>query len=179
MNEIVEDNFQHIRNLARDIEHTFENSTNADAMFRNEIAGMFAVTIAATYEGIVKETLISYAGKFHKKYKDHVENDLEQMNARVSIDNLEKYARHFGLRPWTSPDAKKNATTFNRILFEKRKVVERRFRKDPIVSYKNIFKWRHSYAHERQTSATFSDVYESHRVAQYVIRSFVSAFEIG
>ena len=77
--------------------------------------------------------------------------------------------------PWSE----KNSTTFHRVLSEKRLVVERRFRADLIGSYENIFTWRNAYAHERTTTATFSDVYEAHRVAQYVVRSFVKAFEVG
>ena len=48
-----------------------------------------------------------------------------------------------------------------------------------LVSYKNLFDWRNAYAHDRATNATFNDVYESHRVAQYVIRTFIKAFDKG
>ncbi|MBP6379517.1 MAG: hypothetical protein KA312_03765 [Sphingorhabdus sp.] len=179
MNEIVEDNFRHIRNLARDIESILDGNSVAQQRLGNELAGMFAVTIAATYEGIVKETLILYASNFHSKYKNHVEKDFERLNARISIDDLKSYSRHFGLNEWHGTGSQKNATTFHRVLFETKSVVERRFRRDLLTSYKNVFMWRNAYAHERSASVTFKDVYEAHRVAQYVIRSFVKAFEIG
>jgi hypothetical protein len=179
MSDVLEENFQHIRSLARDIEQKLNGTSSAEQRLRNEIAGMFAVTIAASYEGIVKETLISYAGKFHPKYREHIEKDFDRLNARISVDKLVSYSRHFGLTEWTGHGIKKNSTTFHKILQEKKVVVERRFRTDPITSYNSIFTWRNAYAHERTTTATFSDVYEAHRVAQYVIRSFVKAFEIG
>lgn len=179
MSEVLDENFQHIRSLARDIDEKLNGTSSAEQRLRNEIAGMFAVTIAASYEGIVKDTLVSYAGKFHPKYQEHVEKDFDRLNARISVDDLISYSRRFGLAEWTGHGVKKNSTTFHRILNERKAVVERRFRTDPIVSYNSIFTWRNAYAHERTTTATFSDVYEAHRAAQYVIRSFVKAFEVG
>lgn len=181
MSEAIDENFAHIRRLARDIDSKFANATTSEQLLRNELAGMFAVTVAATYEGIVKQTLISYAANFHEKYRDHVENDFGRLNARISIDDLRSYSRHFGLKKWTGPTAppKSKGTTFHRLLKEKREVVERRFRTDMVQNYENLFLWRNAYAHERTTSVTFRDVYEAHRVAQYVIRSFVRAFELG
>jgi hypothetical protein len=179
MANIVDENFNHIRSLARDIEERLSGTSSAEQRLRNELAGMFAVTIAASYEGIIKETLISYASNFHTKYQNHVEKDFEKLNARITLADLISYSRRFGLTPWTGHKVKKNYTTFHKVLFEKRDVVERRFRADLFRSYENIFMWRNSYAHERTTTATFSDVFEAHRVGQYVIRSFVTAFEAG
>jgi RiboL-PSP-HEPN len=179
MNETVEENFRHIRNLAKNIENLLGGESTVEQQLGNEFAGMFAVTIAATYEGIVKETLIAYAATFHKKYKDHMEKDLDRLNAKISIDDLRAYSRRFGLAEWTGHGINKNSTTFHKILKEKQLRVERKFRTDLIKSYENIFTWRNAYAHERSTLATFKDVYQAHRVAQYVIRSFVKAFELG
>ena len=179
MNKTLEKNFQHIRNLARDIEEKLSGTSSSDQRLRNEIAGMFAVTIAASYEGIVKETLVEYAGSFHQKYREHIEKDFERLNGRISVSDLKNYSRLFGLEEWVEHGVRKNSTTFHRILEEKKVVVERRFRIDLMTSYKSIFTWRNAYAHERTTTATFSDVYKAHRVAQYVIRSFVTAFELG
>jgi len=177
MNESLEENFRHIRTLAEDIEARLNGTSTADQRLKNELAGMFAVTIVATYEAIVKETLISYAGTIHNKYREHIEKDFKRLNARISIDDLYKYSHHFGLTDWAGIGAKKNATIFHKMIIEKKKIVERRFRSDLLVNYKNLFIWRNSYAHERATSATFNDVYNSHRVAQYVIRTFVKAFD--
>ncbi|SDE96892.1 hypothetical protein SAMN04489759_10139 [Sulfitobacter delicatus] len=140
---------------------------------------MFSVTIVATYESIIKETLIEYAGRFHSKYQSHVEGDFSKMNARISLDNLKAYSIQFGLAPWRDADAPRNATTFHKVLHLDRPIIERRFRKDLAASYGNLFRWRNDYAHERTASTTFGEVYESHRVGQYVIRAFVKAFEQG
>lgn len=179
MNDVVEENFRHIRNLAKDIEKLLDGESIAEQRLSNEFAGMFAVTIAATYEGIVKETLIAYAATFHPKYKDHIEKDFDRLNAKISVDDLRSYSLRFGLSEWSGIGIKKNSTTFHKTLGQTKAVVERRFRKDLLISYKNLFTWRNAYAHERSTTATFRDVYEAHRVAQYVIRSFVRSFEIG
>ena len=154
MNDLVEKNFRHIRDLARSIESRLGTDNHVDRKIRGELAGMFAVTIVATYESIVKETLIEYAGRFHPKYQLHVENDFSKMNARISLDNLKSYSSKFGLAPWKDPKAPKNATTFHRLFAEKRKVVERRFRKDLSASYNNLFQWRNDYAHERSATTT-------------------------
>lgn len=133
MNEIVEENFLHIRNLAKDLQSLASGESTAEQRLRNEFAGMFAVTIAATYEGIVKETLISYAAKFHQKYQDHMEKDFDRLNTKISIDDLRAYSRRFGLNEWVGHGVKKNSTTFHKILSETKVVVERRFRTDLIT----------------------------------------------
>lgn len=175
----VDDSFQHLRMLAREIREKLHPESGEEPHFNNEVAGMFAVTIVATYEGIVKNALISYAAQFHEKYEAHVINDFSRLNARISVDDLYAYSRNFGLARSTAFGAKARDTTFHNLLAQNRALVERRFRKDMIGSYRNLFRWRNAYAHEKETSATFGDVYDSHRVAQYVIRSFVKAFEHG
>lgn len=181
MNEVVESNFRHIRELARSIDARLDHDNATDRRIRNELAGMFAVTIVATYESIVRETLVEYAGRFHPKYQAHVEGDFAKMNAKISLDNLKSYSNQFGLSPWREAGAPKNGsgTTFHKLLKEKREIVERRFRKDLAQSYSNLFRWRNDYAHERSATTTFSEVYEAHRVGQYVVRTFVKAFEKG
>lgn len=176
MRDIVDDHFKHLRDLARSIDQRLGEDTADDRRIRSELSGMFAVTVVATYESIVKETLIEYAGRYHAKYRSHVEGDFAKMNTKISLDDLRSYSRQFGLDPWTGDGAPKNATTFHRMLAERRKVVERRFRRDLGQSYSNLFRWRNDYAHERSATTTFGDVYDSHRVAQYVIRTFVDAF---
>lgn len=179
MSKNVDENFRHIRFLARDIENRLGGTTTSDQRLKNEVAGMFAVTIVATYEGIIKDTLISYAANFHPKYQNYIEKDFEKLNAKISIDDLIAYSRRFGLNEWSGHKIKKNSTTFHKILNEKKQIVARRFRTDLVQNYKSLFEWRNAYAHERATNATFKDVYEAHRIAQYVVRSFVKAFEVG
>ena len=179
MSNTLDENFQHIRNLACDIDKKLNGTSSSEQRLKNEIAGMFAVTIAASYEGIVKETLVEYAGKFHKKHRDHIQKDFQRLNAKISVTDLKDYSRNFGLEKWEGHRAKKNSTTFHRILEDRKVKVERRFGTDLITNYENIFTWRNAYAHERNTTATFSDVYKAHRVAQYVVRSFVTAFDLG
>lgn len=179
MSEILQENLRHIRRLARDIDGKLSGTSSSEQLLRNEIAGMFAVTIAASYEGIVKDTLVEYAARFHPKYRDHIEKDFERLNAKISVPDLISYSRRFGLSEWTGKGVKKNSTTFHKVLQERKVVVERRFRADLLTSYENIFAWRNAYAHERSTTATFSDVYNAHRVAQFVIRAFVAAFGHG
>lgn len=179
MNELLAENFAHLRQLSKNINARLNSDTVADRVIRNELAGMFAVTVVATYEGIVKATLMDYASKVHPKYFKYVERDFQKSNAKISGDDLKAHSIRFGLSAWEHPDAPKNATTYHRIIAELRPVVERRFRKDMMGSYTSLFQWRNAYAHERSTTATLLDVYESHRVAQYVVVSFVKAFEEG
>jgi RiboL-PSP-HEPN len=178
MNENLEENFRHIRSLAKNIKTLLGRDSADEQKLANEVAGMFAVTIAATYEGIIKNTLISYAATIHPKYENHVEKQFKRLNSKISIKDLQEYSLLFGLPEWAGVGIKKNSTIFQKALHEKKVIVERRFRKDLIISYESLFTWRNGYAHERNTSATFKDVYDAHRVAQYVIRSFVKAFEV-
>lgn len=179
MNDLLTENFSHLRQLSRNIDARLNSDTATDRVIRNELAGMFAVTIVATYEGIVKTTLMDYASRVHPKYFKYVEKDFQKSNARISGNDLKEHSIRFGLSSWEHPNAPKNATTYHRIIAERRPVVERRFRKDMMGSYTSLFQWRNAYAHERSTTATLLDVYEAHRVAQYVVASFVRAFEEG
>jgi hypothetical protein len=179
IDETVNEHFYHIRSVAKQINLRLSGETTDEQKLSNELAGMFAVTVVATYESIVKDTLIFYAGTFHSKYKDHVINDYDRLNAKISLNDLRTYSLRFGLNEWSGNGVKKKSTTFHKVLHEKKAVVERRFRTDLVSNYNNLFTWRNAYAHERATPATFKDVYESHRIAQYVIRSFVKAFKIG
>ena len=179
MNEMIRERFHHLRGLAWDIRAHLAGPQVKDQKLQNELSGMFAVTVSATYEGIVKQTLVDYAAGIHSKYKTHVENEFENFNAKITLDDLKSYSRKFGLSEWTGHQVKKNSTTFHKILEEIRPTVERRFRADPLLSYKNIHTWRNAYAHEGFTIATFKDVFDSHRVGQYVIVAFSNAFKIG
>ena len=109
MNDLI-DNFQHVRKLATNIRSRIDVTKSEDVELLNELAGMYAVTIVATYEGIVKTTLIDYAAKFHAKYKSHIEHDFHRLNARISIDDLKAYSKRFGLSEWTDSTAPRNAT---------------------------------------------------------------------
>ena len=179
MHEFVESHFKHVREFARSIESRLNQDTAVDRQIRSELAGMFAVSIVATYESIVKETLIEYAGRIHPKYQFRIEGDFSKLNARISLDNLKAYSNQFGLVAWRDLGAPKNATTFHRLLEDSRNVVERRFKTNLSSNYSNLFRWRNDYAHERTATITFGEVYDAHRVSQYVIRAFVKAFEQG
>ncbi len=177
MSDVLNEGFHHIRNLKRDFDRRFDTASTSDEALLNEIAGMFAVTIVATYEGVVKNTLISYADRCHSDYGNFIAMDFEKSNARVKIEHLKGYAKKFGIRAWHPPKASKVSTIFDEQLRNTRTVVERRFRRDMSQSYQNLFDWRNDYAHERKSTATLEDVYRSHQVGQYVVRTFVKTFE--
>lgn len=179
MLSVVDENFRHIRELARSLDALAGRATASERHARSELAGMFSVTIVATYEGIVRETLIDYSSRFHPKFQKYVASDLGRMNARISWDDLRKHARKFDLAERREPGAGKPLNTYERALKARSQVVERRFRRELKTSYGSLFTWRNEYAHERRTSATFKDVYDAHRVSQYVIRTFVKAFHDG
>ena len=79
IDEMVNEHFRHIRTLAKQLDLRLIALTTDEQGLNNELAGMFAVTDVATYESIVKDTLISYAGRFHPKYKDHVMSDFNYL----------------------------------------------------------------------------------------------------
>jgi hypothetical protein len=112
MSELIEANFHHLRYLANDIEGRLNGTSAVEQRLRNELAGMFAVTVAATYEGIIKDTLISYASAIHPKYGNHIEQDFEKLNARVSLTHLKAYSLQFGLPELPPREKQKNGLLF-------------------------------------------------------------------
>ena len=158
MSEISKESFAHLRKLYNDINAQVPDGNLINQRLRNEIAGMFSVTIFATYEGVVKETLISYASKFHLKYQNHVERDYARMNSKITIGDLYSLSKTFGLPESTEKSTKKDSTLFHQELNKNKIFIEQRFRTQLIKNYENIFQWRNAYAHQRDSLVTLRNV---------------------
>ncbi|MCY4259984.1 MAG: HEPN domain-containing protein [Rhodobacteraceae bacterium] len=177
MNTFLVQNFQHIRSLAQEMENIVSTAGSTTGTLQNELAGMFAVTIVATYESIVRDTLIAFAGCHHPKFEKYIENEFSRMNSRIAIDDLYRYSRSFGLAGWTDPGTGRRSTIFHRLLNEQQSRIENRLRKDMKKCCKNLFDWRNDYAHNRTSKPTLGDICGSRRAAKYVIKAFSDAFE--
>jgi hypothetical protein len=176
MNDLINENLVHLRELKRDFASRIDGSSNGDERLLNELAGMFAVTVVASYEGIVKETLISHAGRVHVKYEHFIQNEFGQMNSRITINDLKRYSNKFGLDR-ASDTGKAGQTIFHEAIRKRTPVIEKRYRTAFEKSYEKLFSWRNQYAHQRAAVATLDEVYNSHRVAKHVIIEFARSFE--
>ncbi len=179
MRDSLHENFLHIRSLAKEIDKYVIHANGVYAHLETNIAGMLAVSIVATYEDIVRSTLIEYAERNHPKFHTYVSIDFERMNSKINLSDLHHYSRKFGLSPWESEGSQKDLTTFQKLLHFRKPDIERRLNRDLYMSYNNLFKWRIAYAHRRFSMATLKEVYTTHHVAKHVIKAFVDAFEQG
>ncbi|MBN8900151.1 MAG: hypothetical protein J0H57_03885, partial [Rhodospirillales bacterium] len=63
--------------------------------FRADLAGLLVVSIVATYESCVKETLTGFAGRHHAQFGTFAQNHFGRLNSRISLSDLYGYARTF------------------------------------------------------------------------------------
>ncbi len=138
---------------------------------------MFAISIAAKYEKIVRTTLIDYAEKCHLNFQIYAESNLKRMNSKVSLGDLRGYALNFGLKPSKPIQGIKKSTIFHELLESRRKAIKIERGLDLGIIYGNLFTWRHSHTHSGTIPASFDDENNSHGIAKNVIEAFVEAFE--
>ena len=41
--------------------------------------------------------------KFHPKFENYIRLEFEKSNAKISMDDLRKYAKRFGIEEWHNP----------------------------------------------------------------------------
>lgn len=63
--------------------------------FRADLAGLLVVTIVASYESCVKETLISFSSKQSVKFSEYVSRKYDKLNSRIAVNDLCRYCGDF------------------------------------------------------------------------------------
>lgn len=64
--------------------------------FRAELGGMITVSIASSYENIVKAVLIDYSSRHNAKFGWFVERNYAKLNSRIGIGDLRRYSHNAG-----------------------------------------------------------------------------------
>lgn len=146
-----------------------EGNIGAQA-FRADLAGLLVVTIAASYEACVKETLINYASRHHVAFGNFAQNNYSKINSRIKINDLKSYARLFGAnieRDFKAKVAEKRARISGRLGIN----IENRF--------EQILDWRHDFAHAWKNNTTVEEALRTHRFGKRVLYAFDEAFAMN
>lgn len=136
---------------------------------RADLAGLLVVTIAATYESCVKETMINFALSHHVAFGDYAQNHYSRINSKIKVNDLHRYAKLFGPRV---------ANRFIQILDDKKKSISQRLGINIVNRFELILDWRHDFAHAWVTKTTVEEAMKTHRYAKRVLYAFDKAFDV-
>lgn len=159
--------FRRIEGLVAQFDHFAPPTAVTSTQFRADLAGLLVVSIAATYESCVKETLISYASNHHIEFGNFASNNYDRLNSKINLHDLYRYTSLFG---------DKINNRFSKLHEERKTRINKRIGKNIDASYKLILKWRHDFAHAGIRNTTIEEAMATHRLAKRVLYSFDEAF---
>lgn len=159
--------FDRIEKLVIEMEQFVPPAAKGVAGFRADLAGLLVVTIAASYESCVKETLVSYAGRHHVAFANFATNNYKKLNSRIAINDLHGYTGTFDDNV---------STRFKALLNDRRKRIDARIGKNIESAYKQMLSWRHDFAHAGIRNTTIEEAVATHRLAKRVLYAFDDAF---
>lgn len=136
--------------------------------FRADLAGLLVVSMAASYEACVKETLMSYAARHHAQFGNYAQNQFAKLNSRISMNELNGYARTF--------DSKVHRR-FTELISHRKGRMKTKIGRDFTDAYAQILSWRHDFAHAGIRNTTISEALLTHRLAKRVLLAFDDAFK--
>lgn len=159
--------FDRIEQLVKEMTQFVPSDLIGAGQFRADLAGLLVVSIAASYESCVKDTLITYATRHHVAFGTFTLNNYKKLNSRIAVSDLHQYSSLFddGV-----------ATRFKAILASRKKRIDERIGKNIEACYKQILSWRHDFAHAGIRNTTIEEAMATHRVAKRVLYSFDEAF---
>lgn len=131
--------------------------------FRAELAGLLVVSIVASYENCVKDTLMAHANMHNARFGEYVERTYSKLNSRVRVNDLRKYIQNFAPE---KEDAFKNA------LNAKRKRISDWTGRNIETCFEQLQNWRHDYAHSGAKKTTIEEALKYHRFAKHVMLVF-------
>lgn len=143
-------------------------ATPAATEFRADLAGLFVVTIAATYESCVKEILVGFASRHHAAFGSYATLKYAKLNSRIGMSDLHGYTKIF------EPAA---AVKFKQELKRLKEKVGQRTGKDIEKSYEQILSWRHDFAHAGKRNTTLEEAAATHTLGKRIIYAFGAAFD--
>jgi hypothetical protein len=159
--------FNRIEQLVAEMRQFVPSDIVGVAQFRADLAGLLVVSMAATYENCVKETLVAYASRHHIAFGNFAANNYAKLNSRISISDLHGYARTFdnGVRD-----------RFKQLLDRRKRKIDRKIGKNIEASYEQILSWRHAFAHAGTRNTTIEEAMATHRLGKRVLYTFDRAF---
>lgn len=135
--------------------------------FRADLAGLLVVSMAASYESSVKETLMSFAARHHVQFGNYAQNQFAKLNSRISMNDLYGYTKTF--------DNKVHNRFCELITHRKGRMINK-IGKDFTVAYGQMLSWRHDFAHAGIRNTTIGEALATHRLAKRVLLTFDDAF---
>jgi hypothetical protein len=167
MRNDLDETLRRIDALASEIE-AFVPANQLTNGFRADLAGLLVVAIAASYETCVKLVLTTFAERHHLNFGLFTRNHFGKLNSRINLSDLDRYAAEFGPAIQSCFGAKRKA---------RRLALEARIGRDIDQAYKQILRWRHSFAHAGARNTTVEEVMQTHLLAKRVLYTFSQAFE--
>jgi len=155
--------FQRIRELKSEIDSNVPLSRPGLALFRADLSGLFVVYIAANYENCVKDSINSYAGRYHVRFGEYTFRNYGKLNSRIAVNDLTKYASNFG------PDVERRFKDSLRVANDK-ELAKSGFSLKK--RYEQLLAWRHDYAHAGIKNTTVEEAFEFHSLAKDVLYCF-------
>lgn len=137
------------------------------AQFRADLAGLLVVSMAASYENCVRETLVTFASAHHAAFGNFTAKNFERLNSRIAVSDLHKYAATFD---------NEVRDRFKALLAERKRKIDVRMGKNIEASYSQILSWRHDFAHAGVRNTTIEEALSTHRLAKRVLYAFDEAF---
>lgn len=159
--------FNRIEQLVAEMRRFVPGDVVETAEFRADLAGLLVVSMAASYENCVKETLVTFASSHHSAFGNFTSNNYKRLNSRISIGDLYRYAGTF------DDDVRDK---FINLLDNRKKKIDFRIGKNIETSYKQILSWRHDFAHAGIRNTTIEEAMTTHRLAKRVLYVFDEAF---
>lgn len=159
--------FNRLEQLVEEITEFVPTSMVPAAQFRADLAGLLVVSIAASYENCVKETLVTFANSHHVAFGNYAAENYKRLNSRINISDLHKYTKTFD---------GSISSKFKAILSDRKDKINSRIGKNIESSYAQILDWRHDFAHAGIRNTTVEEAIKTHRLAKRVLYSFDEAF---
>ena len=131
--------FDRIEKLAGEISRHVPSETTGTLDFRADLAGLLVVTIAASYESCVKETLVGFARRHHAAFDSYTLKNYNKLNSRINIRDLYSYTKTF--------DDNVGAR-FKILLRDRKAALDDRIGRNIEAAYKQILDWRHDFSND-------------------------------
>ncbi|MFP1928706.1 HEPN domain-containing protein [Lonsdalea quercina] len=163
MHELLK-NFKETEKLFDEIDNLAPAGKPSIDDLRATFAGLLVVSLASCYESCVKNILIDYADQHHDKFSYFVERQFEKINSKISISDLNSYAKKFDIN------------IYNKFKRELNKAENRLGNSNISNKYKQILNWRHAFAHAGEKLTTIEEARTFHRYGKFVILAFGRAF---
>jgi hypothetical protein len=153
--------------LANEMKAYVPLSTVGAEDFRADLAGLLVVTIVASYESCIKDTLISYASKQNQRFSEYVERRYSKLNSKIAINDLCRYCKDFDPNAHNSFNDRRRAT---------KEKINSALGQDIEKAYQQLLDWRHDFAHKARRNTTIEEAFSFHRYSKHVVYTFYDAF---